>query len=489
MKTMKNLLIAVLTLTMVLSMGLNAFAATTGSITITDPEANSTYDIYLMFTLESYDSVNGNYSYKITADWEEFVTTGAGSTYFEMSAAGFVTVKSGVSMTDDDKAALALEALDYAQVKGLTPVATLDSITKTANNLQLGYYLVDSSLGTICVLTTTAPAATINEKNGLPTLVKEVLIDNDKSGDFSEGDVWGIQNVEKIGDPVFFKTVVTAKEGAVGYELHDRMDEGLTLDETSIEVKVGDVALVKDTDYTIDFNVACSATETCTYVITFAQTYLDTITKDTEITVTYGAVVNENAKVAPDPNRNLAKLRYSNSQTEWVRTETRTSYFDLVKTKNDNTILAGAKFKLYDAEVGGNEIPLVKYHTINYRVATSQEAAAEGFVSETINAGTVKIVGLENDTYWLEEIEAPAGYNLHQGRIKVDLTKNVLSATWAGDGSGKYISGGVQVINETGAMLPGTGGIGTTIFYIVGGILVIGAFVLLVSKKRLAENK
>lgn len=193
------------------------------------------------------------------------------------------------------------------------------------------------------------------------------------------------------------------------------------------------------------------------------------------------------AVIYPGPNTNETKLVYGEgSETTWDKTETFTYQFDLVKTKTDKTVLDGAEFKLYDAKTGGNEIALIDESNGVYRVATAAEKAAEGFVSATIKAGKVTIKGLDSGTYYLEETKAPAGYNVLAERVEVKIDHANLTATVEGD---TYVSGGVQVINQTGAELPSTGGIGTTIFYVVGGLLVVAAGVLLVTRKRMSKSE
>lgn len=477
MKHGKKLVSLLLALVMVMGLAVTAMAdetTKTGSITISNPVDGESYDIYKMFDLESYNT-SGDHAYKITNDWKDFVTTGAGKDYFQLDGE-YVTVKKDVTIADnsDTAAKLAKDALAYAKEKGLSPLATLDknnSFTKTG--LALGYYLVDSSLGTLCSLDTTNPSVEMQEKNEAPTVVKEV---KDKVNG------WGESNTASIGDTVKFKTTIHAKEGAQKYVLHDKMSAGLTLNKDSITV----AGATKGNDYTVAYDVTHQEDEktiTCDFEITFTQAYLDEITADTDIVVTYSAVLNEGAVIADNGNTNDTKLNYGDkSETEWDQTKTYTFKFDLVKTKEDNTILAGAKFELYDAETDGNKIALVKESDGTYRVATATEKSAEGFTSAVIEAGHVTIKGLGNGTYYLEETEAPAGYNKLSARVAVIIKDGNEDATVT---ENKWTAGGVKVINKTGTELPSTGGIGTTIFYVIGGILVLGAAVLLVTRKRM----
>lgn len=491
MKHAKKLASLLLALVMVLSLATTAFATGTtesGSITISNPVDGQTYKAYLMFELESYDSDAGTYSYKITEAWREFVTTGAGKDYFTINDQDYVTLKDGVTVENDSVAAatIAKAAVAYAASKNLTPAATLPkNDSYTATGLTLGYYVVDSSLGALCGLTTTKPSATIKEKNEVPPIDKEVKED--------DSNTWGESNTAQIGDTVEFRTTIHAKKGAQNYKLHDQMEAGLTLNQDSITVKVGATVLTKGTDYTVAFDVACKdkngADATCDFEITFSNDYLATITADTDIVVTYTAVLNKDAEIADATNDNDTVLDYGdNSHSEWDKTTTKTFMFDIIKTDSSLKVLNGAKFELYDAETNGNKIDLVKVSDGVYRVATSAEKSAEGFTSAVIEAGRATVKGLDaNTTYWLEETEAPAGYNKLAGRVAVAIGNSNLTTTMTGD-TWVEGNGGVQITNKAGTELPSTGGMGTTIFYVVGSILVLAAVVLLITKKRMGNR-
>ena len=474
---------------MVFALATTAFAAgTNGTITISNPVDGQIYKAYLMFELESYNTETGAYSYKITSDWREFVTTGAGKEYFSIDDQDYVTLKTGVTVADDSEAAatIAKAAVAYAASKNLTPAATLTKDgSYTATGLTLGYYVVDSSLGALCGLTTTEPSATIREKNEVPVPDKTVKEDSNNT--------WGDSNTAQIGDTVEFKTVIHAKPGAQNYKLHDQMEAGLTLNQNSITVKVGETALTKGTDYTVAFDVACKdkngADATCDFEITFSNNYLSTITADTDIVVTYTAVLNENAEIAEATNDNDTVLDYGDdSRSEWDETTTKTFMFDIIKTDSSMKVLNGAKFELYDAQTAGNKIDLVKVSDGVYRVATATEKGAEGFTSAVIEAGKATVKGLDaGTTYWLEETEAPAGYNKLAGRVEVkiknsNLTTNMTGEIWATG------NGGVQITNKTGTELPSTGDMRTTIYYELRSVLVLGAVVLLVTKKRMSTK-
>lgn len=472
MKRTKRIASVLLALVMALSLITTAFAAgETGSITIDNAVVGKTYTIYRIFDLNSHNNDYTAINYKVSTKWAAFFQDGAkGHDYVTIDDQGYVTWKASANQV-----AFAADAYAFAQAEHIADDGkkTADSSTVKFENLTLGYYLVQSDLGVLCSLDTTMPDVTIKEKNSKPTVDKQVQ-ENSNSN-------WGDTNDANIGDTVNFKTTINVVDGQPkNYVLHDKMSDGLTFDAGSVEVKIGDRTLTPGSDYTLIANPK----DGCTFEIGFKENVLK---PNDVVIVTYSATLNEKAVIYPEPNTNETKLVYGEgSETTWDETKTFTYQFDLVKTKTDKTVLDGAEFKLYDAKTDGNEIALIDEGKGVYRVATAAEKAAEGFVSATIKAGKVTIKGLDSGTYYLEETKAPAGYNVLAERVEVKIDHANLTATVEGD---TYVSGGVQVINQTGAELPSTGGIGTTIFYVVGGLLVVAAGVLLVTRKRMSKSE
>lgn len=494
MKQLKKSVSFLLTLIMTFTLSITAFAAAEGdlgggSITINDAVPGGIYKIYQLLYLESYDPDGGTdgkgaYAYKANSSWESWLKEQ--TQYVKIDSQGYVTWVDGAIAADFAKAALA-----YAESQGISadgqetaPAAASGNTysTVTFNSLKLGYYLADTSVGTLCSLNTTNPNAEIKEKNDVPTIEKEVQ--EDSTG------TWGEENTAQIGDTIAFKTVITAQPGAEEYILHDEMSDGLTLDPDSIEAEVDGTSLTAGDEFTV---VTSGLGDNCDFHVIFDQDYLDKIDAETIITVTYNAVLNGDAEISADPNTNKTKLNYgedSRLETTWDETKTYSFYFDIVKTKTDNKLLDGAKFELYDAEEGGSRIPLVKNSDGTYRVATKEEQEAPGFVSAEIEAanGRAAVKGLDADTtYWLEETQAPAGYNVLEERVKVAIEGENLSTTLTGD-TWTDGDGGIHIVNETGALLPTTGGMGTTLFYIGGGALMAGAAVIFAIKKH-KENE
>ena len=528
MKNTQKLAGILLVLVMVLAMVVPTLAATgssaeVGTITINDPVVGQTYTIYQMFGLESFndDAANPAYSYTIDEDslWRDFLNApNYGSTIFKIvehnNEYDYVTLADGVKINNDSEAAekLAKEALAYAETKGIdgTPENFTEGDTELKfENLPLGYYLVDSSLGALCGLTTTHKDATVNEKNEGPTIDKFVQEDS-KASDTNGG--WYKTNTAEIGQLVNFKTVVTAKKGAQNYVIHDVMEAGWDFDSSSVEVKVGaatEALPAKSVTVTEEYSetnlsgyayelktTGLETTDPCTFHIEFVQAYLDKLVKENindtttsfSITVTYSATLNAQAEIATATNDNTTWLTYGeNNKTELAVTRTSTFEFDLVKTDSSNKLLNGAEFKLYDQETGGNEIKLVKDGDVYRPVVTENEKAADGAVI-VVSGGKVTIQGLDSDTYYLEETKQPDGYNKLASRVEVKIETGNLKTDMTDD-TWNEGDGGVHVVNLTGAELPSTGGIGTTIFYIVGGILLVGAGVLLVVRKRMSTTK
>lgn len=343
--------------------------------------------------------------------------------------------------------------------------------------------MVDSSLGALCGLTTTDLEATVNEKNTPPTIDKKIVLGPDNY--VTSNTVYG-------GDTVEYRTTIRVEAGAENYVLHDKMDSKLALQSSTISVKIGD-DIVAPANYTLYVEGAAvnPTTDSHTFDIEFKNEYIKTLAAGTELIVSYKATLSTDAE-AGVANKNDTYLNYGDSnETTHKTTETYTYSFDLVKTKKDHTVLNGAKFELYDASEGGNLIPLVKVEGKDglYRYATATESGATGFTSAVIDAGKATITGLKSGTYWLQETQHPAGYNPLAGRVKVTITDSNLVATYTDEAKNHYNDGGVEVINYTGSELPSTGGTGTVIFYIVGGVLLVGAGVILVVRKRMSAEK
>lgn len=483
MKQVRKLASVLLALVMALALTATAFAeGETGSITINDAVVGQTYTVYQILDLESYDASANAYAYKATTAWSTFINSAAiKGTYVEVDTQGYVTWKDGA-----DVAAFAKAAQKYAKDNSTT-ITNQGSVTATTTTvsftgLKLGYYLVDTTLGTLCSLDTTNPNVTMNEKNEVPTNVKTV--EEDSTGNYGE------KNDADIGQTVNFKSTITAQAGAENYVFHDTMSEGLTY--TGVTGITLNGTAVDASNYTV---VTEGLTDGCTFEVRFTQTFCDTLKANDQIVISYTATLNENAVIAGDGNPNTSKLSYGEinettgkpgSTTPPSETKTYTWDLDILKYGNDNesNVLKDAKFVLLNSDK--SKVATV----VNGKITgwADVPAAGEGgsiawpanTVLTTGENGTIEIDGLDADTYYLRETQAPAGYN----KLANDQAVIITGATTV-DGKLTYTTVVAKINNQSGAELPSTGGIGTTLFYVVGGVLVVGAAVLLVTKKRM----
>lgn len=503
MKLIKKIAAIMFAFMMVVSMSCNVKAddtntATTGekgTITINNAIPGQTYKIYKILELESYNPTTKNYAYKVTSEWKNFVD-GDGSTYLtKVDGTDYVNWVGDSSNNGEHVKTFAEKAIAYAKDvnNNINPLQTNENVTSntvTFNNLPLGYYLVDSSVGTLCSLDTTKPAATIQEKNGVPSVDKIIT----SGGVVFNG---GKSNSANIGDTVYFKTTITAQPGAQNYVLHDKMTEGLTFDQNSVNVSLHKNATNNDKNLTNEYySVVTTGLENkdpkCTFHVNFTPTFCDSLEANDTITVTYSATLNENAVIGNvDKNTNETWLKYGDSQsTQPKTTTTKTFEMNVFKFYNDKTSnsekgLADAVFTLKkDGET--NTINFVKEKTDEtkgdvYRVAKTGETGTVTTITSP-DSGKFTIKGLSAGTYKLEETKQPAGYNKLSGPVTVVI-----------DMDGKVTVGGTEVTqvdveNKTGTVLPSTGGAGTTMIYLIGAVLVLGSGVVLATKRRV-KNK
>lgn len=486
MKLTKKLASLLLALVMALALCVPAFATSgtnsnNGKITIDNAIENQTYTIYQILTLESYNTESGAYAYKATTAWNGFInSTTIKGVYVNVDDNGYVTW-----VKDVDAAAFAKLAQAYAKEHTIFYQGSTKATTTTIEftGLNLGYYLVDSTLGTLCSLDTTHTDVTIKEKNAVPT--------NDKMVEEDSTKVYDKTNDADIGQTVNFKSTITLPVGSENVVFKDQMSNGLTLKADSIKVYTdADMTTeLASTNYTL---VTTGLTD-CTFKITFNQTtYLDSLTATTTtVYVAYTATVNENAVVGLNGNANDSWLDYgdeNNTQsTPPSETITYTWDLDVLKYANGNKsdVLKDAQFVLLNS--ARTQVATV----VNGKVtgwADVPIAGEDGTITwpnntvlTTDDNGKIEIDGLDADTYYLREVKAPAGYNVLDKDVEVKIT----GAT-KGDGDTlTYTTVVAEINNQSGTELPSTGGIGTTLFYIAGGVLVVGAAVLLVTKRRM----
>ena len=497
MKYVRKSLALLLALILVLALGGTAFATqegtlTGGSITINDAVPGQTYNAYQVLYLESYShttdeegniTATGAYAYKANSAWETWLKTQTDFVSFD--GQGYVTWKTGADEVAFAKLAQVEAAKMTADATATAPAAAEGATysTVTLSDLKLGYYLVDTTLGTLCSLDTTNPSVVMEEKNAAPENVKTVEEDSTSK--------YGATNDADIGQTVNFKSTITAQAGAENYVFHDTMSAGLTYG------RVTGITLNGTAVDASNYTVTAPAADGDTFDVTFTQTFCDTLKANDQIVISYTATLNENAVIAGKGNPNTSKLSYgdkgdeTHSPSGTTPPSTTTTYtwdVDVFKyTMNGETekALAGATFTLSKNSDGTNPIVLVSEGNNVYRVAKTGETGTVTAIT-TDATGKFTIKGLDADTYYLTETKAPAGYNKLPGAIKVTIasdgkvTKDAETEALADKT--------VKVLNQTGTELPSTGGMGTTLFYVLGSVLVVGAVVLLVTRKRMSNK-
>lgn len=426
----------------------------------------------------------------------------------------------------------------------LTPVAeSTAGAGDTAiqfTGLAPGYYYITSTLGSLAILDSTTPSVEVKEKNGVPNNEKKVL----------EGAVYGTTSDASIGDTVYFQSTIVTQKAGENYVYHDQMSDGLTFDADSVQIYIKDndgsyylvdgayvqlsgetengvgdkFSLVESSNYVVQ---SINYEDDCTFEIRFEPDYTADLELGSKLVITYSATLNEKAAVTTGitgtgtgdgatANTNQSYLTYGEeNRTEPSYTYTYTWELDVFKYYNDNNNempLAGADFVLYremTEKVDGEEDTTVKYYavvgsnnTLTGWTKNSTSGCAEDkddskyastFTSTGAADSKIAIRGLDAGTYYLEETKAPDGYNKLTSAIQVTITSSEKSSgrsiTLTVDQGGTLDSNVVKVENKAGSELPGTGGTGTTILYVVGAVLVIGAGILLVVKRRMNSEK
>lgn len=492
MKIIKKIAAIMLSVMMVLGMcsvvGAADGSTGTGEITINKAAPGETYKIYRILDLESYSG--NNYAYKLrdtSSEWNTFIKQDeiSGKNGYVTLDGDYVTWKSGVA--DDKAAEFAKKALDYAKIKSIAADVekklSSEETSVTFGNLPLGYYLVETSVGTVLALDTTKPKWEIDDKNVAPTVEKKVQEDS-KVGATDE---YGESNTADIGQTVNFKTTITAQAGAQNYVLHDKMDKGLTFS-GSVSVTKGNQTFTTPTDYNLVMSTPTAIEDGCTFEIVFTSDFCNKLKAGDEIVVTYSATLNEEAVIARDGNKNETWLKYGDSSVTTHKTTTTKTYEIPVfkytkKTAENKTGLPNAEFTLSKNSDGTNPIELVDITNGaaegKYRVAKTGDTTITKVI--TLATGKFTIQGLDADTYYLTETKQPDGYNKLSKAVKIVIDEEGKITVDDGATSTKL----VEVENKTGSLLPSTGGMGTTLFYIFGAILVIGSGVVLITKKRM----
>lgn len=398
-----------------------------------------------------------------------------------------------------------------------TPVAT--DHTGGINIPKSGYYLiVDTSTFSdddfyhaynsffLLNVPQTPYVVLVNHKVVKPTVEKEVYDNNDIG---STGG-WGSSADHAINEPFQFRLIAklpASENNGRAYDYYkkytvcfnDTLSDGITFDKLdTVEITNGDGSTPQViNNYTLDPNDPQSSFKLS---IDDVKTCVPDLNKGATITVTYTAHLNDKATVntangsKTTDNKNSVYLEYSNnpridtSLDHTITSEVCVYTYQLSNTKRQNTVdgpaLAGAGFKLYSDAECNNEVGLYQEGEFYYPIKDATGKKAVEMISG--ENGQFNVKGLDAGTYYLKETITPAGYDtcgVTPVTIKADHSRNDQVNL-----EGSNLTNDIVNIKAGGITLPSTGGIGTTLFYVVGGGLMVAAIVLLVTKKRM-ENK
>ncbi|MBD8989624.1 MAG: isopeptide-forming domain-containing fimbrial protein [Clostridiales bacterium] len=514
MNKLRKLTCLLLALMMVFALATTAFAAdTTYTITITNAQTGHTYEAYQVFAGDLTVKENGD---KILSN----IVWGSGVTEAGKTALGNAADKAASLKTETDAKAFAKEVAQYLQNP---TVSTAGTGSYSISGLSAGYYLVKDKDNTLsdqddfytAYIMEVVGNVNATPKGDKPTLDKQIKHNDDGS--------WGVVGDNQIGDTVEFRTISTVPD-TTGYETYtywicDTMSEGLTSNvkvSSDVTIKVNDQGTpLSEAYYTVNANG-----NTFTIDVDILKAVADNvITTNDKLYAYYTGVLNENAKVYDDGNQdNAAHLEYSNNPNDDGKGKSPdkkvydwTFKMGINKVDKSNTALTGAKFvlsksgtiKVTDLACDDNGVPTVTTGLIGlvktvdgaYRIAL----AGDTDIVYAIEAGNPVIKGLDDSVnYYLYETKSPAGYNLLSEPVsfRIAAEYNTDGSALSADKPTVTIGNGepsttlsTDVVNQSGAELPSTGGMGTTLFYVLGGVLVVGAGVLLITKKRMrSEN-
>lgn len=541
MKRMMKLASLLLVVAMIFSLAITITAEgeKTGSITIKESVKDKTYELYKIFDLSYYytgeegntDPENLRITYSIDTDWVAFFD-GAGAGYIvdednaEESLSPIIVngAVKYINITEDNVEEFSTAAQNYliSIIKENKTICDT-SVTgtgrdKTISGLSLGYYLIYVPGATewaegrncLCSLTVTVPNGEVDIKAVYPNIVKE----SNQTAGVDIGDEVTYTITGKIPDTTGYDSYI--------YTITDTLSEGLTFTAEDVTVKIkgagedgADLLLTKDTDYTYTKTENGFA---LTIKVMNLQAYVGA-----ELTVTYSAVVNENA--IETVSENTAYLTYSDRPNQEQSTANTSDQPARASVYSSNILIDKVDAKAYEAagtdeekaaaqrlagavfvlrkNVGTEEAPDYRYYKyttpnpdgdvaadVSWESIDVSNGVAEGAriaveigtitAATTGTDGKAVFQGLKDGVYELVEIEAPNGYNLLLEPVNVEVDGSAATAD-----NQALLTVTTVVKNAAGAALPSTGGIGTTVFYVLGSILVVGSAVLLIIKRRM----
>lgn len=486
MKALKKAMSVLVSLLMIFTFALPAFADSATTHTITAPATTHQYEIYQIFTGDLSGEILSNVKWGVN---------GTGTVGKAVDSAIITELTAVNSKSDSEKLKVVKK---YAKLNN--PVDTISN--GAVYNAAAGYYLIKDKDNTVSGADTyttyivkVVGNVTITSKSDVPSFVKKVKDTNDTTGVTSD---WQDSADYDIGDVVPFKLEGTVASNYADYTtyyfaFHDKAETGLTFNADSVKV------YVDGNPITTGYNVVTSTTDGDTFEVVFANLKtIATVQAGSKITVEYTATLNADAVPGNQGNVNTAHLEFSNNPNEQQNGSTG-------NTPDDSVIVF--TYKVVVNKVDGNQNPLVGAEFTLEKVL--KDGTKTSITAVKSNGGTTfTFKGLDDGNYILTETVTPARYNTiepikftvaanhnvawdgtNRTDILTSLSGNATSGTATFTASANKSELTTDVVNQSGATLPGTGGIGTTIFYVIGGLLMAAAAVLLITKKRMNSDK
>lgn len=485
---------------------------TTGTITVTSNSKEfegQTVSAYQVFKVD-------NGSYVLNDTFKQFFVDECGLAEDETLSSKAFEYVNALGGDDDENVinfAKKMRAWVLAQSPAIAATGTGNAAANSGKyaatiTVDQGYYLVvpalgstgNSNRGTDAMLTNVVADGTANIelKSEYPTVSKTIDGEHGSMDQIDQEITFTVKS--KVPDTTNYKTY--------NMKFTDTFSNGLTFVPGSVQMTIGGDEMAAPADYTVTEPAGGSNTLTIDLVDVIDHITGNNYATGEEIVITYKAKLNKNA-IEKDYETNEVKVNYSNDpngglggETEIDKDKVYTFDIDLHKyaAGNESAYLAGAEFKLYanqgdaEAETADAAIKFVKVSDTQYRVATAEEIATPGLTTDTIatvNTGMVNIDGLGEGDYWLKETKAPSGFNKPADPFKITI-----DATFEADGTlesstvtvdstaNSANDHTVKIENRQGTLLPGTGGMGTVIFTVIGVAVIAGGAAWYVSRRR-----
>ena len=506
MKRIRKIAALVLAAVMVMAMGITAFAATDGSIIVTNATKGQTYEAYLIFTASPSNPEDETSNIIYTATPAQVAISGF-DTYFDkaLDEEGNYSITKKAGANDEELIQWVKNNFESLKQGDAIDGTWTDNDTYTFSGLDYGYYYITSSLGSVVTIDTAGKNVAVVDKNeSTPTGPEKKITAEDSAIDpaLDKTGVTESENDSSVGSVETFRVSFNAtnwikkedqqtpSSGTEGTKVTEwnftDTPTGLAIDADSVKVYVNGTDDAHDVTGTID-DIRVSAGGVLTFTIPWVDGNGKHLYEAEEagsalipVTIVYDAEITAEAATAVAPNEVEIKYNKNTQLGEKAVTTTYTYKFKLEKKDEKGEALKGAEFELYFApETGNSENPL-KFVQVEDGVYRYDPEGTVTHIKPAGDAATARIIGLDNASYILKEVVVPKGYNKAadtkvSGLSKVDAEETSITT--------------VTIKNLKGAELPSTGGMGTTIFYVLGAVLVIGAGVVLIARRRMNSER